>query len=234
MRLEPLGDAAVLATCADEKAAADLAASWRAHRPGWLVDVTLAYRSVAAHYDLNLVGLEAATNWLKSAAAWPSAAEVQDSRLHLIPCSYGLGPDLEAAATALRLSPDDLIRRHAAQAYRIFAIGFSPGFPYLGYLPEPLCGLTRLASPRKRVEPGSVAIVGNQCCVYPSPTPGGWRLIGRTPRKVVDLEAEHFPLRAGDFVQFIPISESAFRHQLGELLDPPVPAETKRLRQSVP
>ena len=88
----------------------------------------------------------------------------------------------------------------------MFAVGFLPGFPYAGYLPDALSGLGRRAAPRVRVPAGSVAIAGRQTGVYPSESPGGWHLIGRTPLRIVDVEGGHFPIRAGDRIRFRPIA----------------------------
>src|SRR5207244_10203223 len=94
----------------------------------------------------------------------------------------------------------DVIRLHTATPYTVYAIGFVPGFPYLGYLPPELCGVGRLPSPRVRVEPGSVGLTGRQTGIYPLARPGGWNLIGRTPLTVVDVADGFFPLRVGDAV----------------------------------
>jgi inhibitor of KinA len=252
MSIEPLGDQAVLITCRDEDEAATLARAARADRPPWLIDVVLAYQSLALYYDSLKVSYLDAAAWgqrlqasipegaggawplrrrrLGSAKAAPAGAQV--IRMHEIPCCYELGPDLQAAADWLKLDPQEVIQLHAHRPYRVFAIGFSPGFPYLGYLADSVAGLPRLETPRLRVEPGSVGITGRQTCVYPSPTPGGWRLIGRTPRLLVDLDSEYFPLRVGDFVRFVPISKDQFDLQRGLRLDPPIDAATEKMRQS--
>ena len=98
----------------------------------------------------------------------------------------------------------------AATEYTVYAIGFCPGFPYLGYLPAPLCGVPRLASPRLRVEPGSVGLTGRQTGIYTEARPGGWNLIGRTPLVLVDVADGYFPLRTGDRVRFEPIDRADF------------------------
>jgi inhibitor of KinA len=100
----------------------------------------------------------------------------------------------------------------------VYAVGFVPGFPYLGYLPPELCGVGRLGSPRLRVEAGSVGLTGRQTGVYPLPRPGGWNLIGRTPLVLVDVAAGFFPLRVGDRVQFARIDERRYRELEGERL----------------
>ena len=121
------------------------------------------------------------------------------------------------------LSADEVIRLHAATEYTVYAIGFCPGFPYLGYLPAALAGVPRLAAPRLRVESGSVGLTGRQTGIYPLPRPGGWNLIGRTPLVIVDVAAGFFPLRVGDRVRFERIDEARFRELAGERLQPGQP-----------
>ena len=94
-----------------------------------------------------------------------------------------------------------------------------PGFPYLGYLPEKLCGVPRLNSPRIRVEPGSVGLTGRQTGIYPLPRPGGWNLIGRTPLTLVDVADGYFPLRVGDRVRFSRIESSEYERLYGMRLE---------------
>src|SRR5262249_36917395 len=98
------------------------------------------------------------------------------------------------------------------------AIGFSPGFPYLGYLPTALCGVPRLTAPRLHVEPGSVGLTGRQTGIYPEARPGGWNLIGRTPLVLVDVVDGYFPLRTGDRVRFARNAEGEFRGRAGQRL----------------
>jgi inhibitor of KinA len=116
------------------------------------------------------------------------------------------------------LTPDDVIRLHTSAEYTVYAIGFVPGFPYLGYLPEKLCGVPRLDSPRVKVEPGSVGLTGRQTGIYPLPRPGGWNIIGKTPLVIVDVAAGFFPLRVGDTVRFERIDEKRYRELEGERL----------------
>jgi KipI family sensor histidine kinase inhibitor len=111
-----------------------------------------------------------------------------------------------------------VIDLHSRTTYDVFAIGFQPGFPYAGYLPEPLDRLPRRAEPRLRVPSGSVAIAAGQTGVYPAELPGGWNLIGRTPLSIVDVAAGRFPIRAGDRLAFTPIDAAEFARRLGEPL----------------
>ena len=121
-------------------------------------------------------------------------------------------------ADAAGLATDDVIRLHTGTEYMVYAIGFCPGFPYLGYLPRELCGLPRLPAPRLRVEAGSVGLTGRQTGIYTLPRPGGWNLVGRTPLVLVDVAAGYFPLRTGDRVRFARIDEAEYRRLEGERL----------------
>jgi KipI family sensor histidine kinase inhibitor len=116
------------------------------------------------------------------------------------------------------LSETDVIAHHAGHEYRVFAIGFLPGFPYAGYLPPALSGLPRRESPRAEVPAGSVAIAGRQTGVYPESSPGGWHLLGRTPVRIVDLDRGFFPIRAGDRIRFDPIGPAEFEARRREPL----------------
>ena len=126
-----------------------------------------------------------------------------------IPVRYGgeFGPDLEDVARHCGCSPERVIELYAGAEYLVYFVGFSTCFPYLGGLPQELA-TPRLASPRKHVPEGSVAIGGSQAGVYPLASPGGWRLIGRTPRRLFNPEsAPPGLLRMGDRVRFVPAGE---------------------------
>ena len=139
-------------------------------------------------------------------------------RTYHIPICYEMQHDLARVCEHTRLSADDVIRLHTAAPFTVYAVGFVPGFPYLGYLPAELCGVPRLASPRVRVEPGSVGLTGRQTGIYPLPRPGGWNLIGQTPLVVVNVADGFFPLRVGDAVRFTRIDAAEFRRLEGERL----------------
>ena len=225
MHLQGLGDTAVLATAADEESALQFAAAVRAARPTWLLDVVPAYRSVGVFFDADAVGVAVVLAWLDGLPGLEDSRRVFEPgasnaalRIISIPCCYDLGPDLAHVAAQTGLSPDEVVTLHTSQPYTVYAIGFCPGFPYLGYLPEPLVGVPRLASPRLRVEPGSVGLTGRQTGVYTLPRPGGWPVIGRTPLTLVDLADGYFPLRAGDRVQFVAIDRDEYERRLGERL----------------
>lgn len=216
LHIEPLGDQALLITCHDEPAAWQLANQSRTLAPPWLIDVVAAYASVALYFDPLQI------DWSSAAAqvrAWPSSSTALPvGRLWTVPCCYELGLDTQAVCAHLKLTPRELAEFHQATLFTVYAIGFSPGFPYLGYLPASLQGMPRMAQPRTRVEPGSIGLAGTQSGIYPLPTPGGWHLIGRTPCRIVDVEADDYPLRVGDQVRFAAIDRDAFAAQLGRRL----------------
>lgn len=140
------------------------------------------------------------------------AMQIPEGRELQIPVCYGgeFGPDLNEVGSLHGMTPGQVIELHASVTYIVYFLGFVPGFAYLGELPEALA-TPRLASPRGSTPPGSVGIAGNQTGVYPFATPGGWRLIGRTPIALFrpDREAMSF-LSIGDRVRFAPISAARF------------------------
>src|SRR5438132_8825627 len=217
--LQPLGDQAVLASFAAEAVALRFSAAVRRLSPPWLVDVVQAYRTVAVYFDLDQTAYAAAAEALRGVLREATEGhEPPPGRLHRIPCCYELQLDLEGVARQTGLTPDEVVRLHTAAEYTVYAIGFCPGFPYLGYLPGPLCGVPRLEKPRLRVEAGSVGLTGRQTGIYTEPRPGGWNLIGRTPLELVHVADNYFPLRTGDRVQFVRIDETEFGRLQGERL----------------
>ncbi|MFO0841748.1 MAG: carboxyltransferase domain-containing protein [Gemmataceae bacterium] len=214
--LEPIGDQGVMARFGQEEEALAWAAAVRALAADWLLDVVGAYATVAVYHDRDRISLAELTRLLRSLLVDEGTAVVGTS--HALPCCYELGPDLERVARHVGVSADEVARLHAVAEYTVYAIGFCPGFPYLGYLSEPLCGVPRLESPRLRVEPGSVGLTGRQTGIYTEPRPGGWSLVGRTPLTLVDVADGYFPLRVGDRVRFSRIDEAEFRRLLGQRL----------------
>ncbi len=138
--------------------------------------------------------------------------DARSERLVRLPACYGgaFGPDLEDVARHCGLSPEQVIAAHAGATYLVYMLGFTPGFPYLGGMP-PSIATPRLETPRQRVEAGFIGIGGQQTGVYPVESPGGWRLVGRTPVPLFDPAAPSpFLLRAGDRLRFDPIDPPAF------------------------
>lgn len=134
---------------------------------------------------------------------------------HELPICFEHGEDLINAARQLSMSVGELADLFVSAEFKVEAIGFSPGFPYLSGLPDRLCGLPRLASPRSRVEAGSVGLAERNACVYPTTTPGGWNLIARTPLQIVDLKGGRFPISVGDKLRFRRISLEEFENFRG-------------------
>ena len=149
----------------------------------------------------------------------PNDFSVKDQREVVIPVYYGkeVGPDIEDVASHCKLSIDEVIQRHSETTYRAYAIGFTPGFAFLGNTPDEL-HVPRKTTPRLKVPIGSVALAENQTAVYPSVTPGGWQIIGRTPVNLIDWGSKNLALIAmGDSVRFEPISRDEFLVQGGQL-----------------
>ena len=185
--------------------------------PG-VVELVPAYTTVTVYYDAAVVVSAGAPTgdvvaWLTSAVGVAlerdTAPLLPPARVVEIPVCYGgeYGPDLEAVAAHTGLSAAEVATGHAEASYRVAMIGFAPGFPYLVGLPKPLA-VPRLATPRLRVPAGSVGIAGEQTGIYPLATPGGWRLIGRTPLVLFrpDLDPPTL-LQANDVVKFRAITD---------------------------
>lgn len=185
----------------------------RIDAPAWLRDLVPAYASLAVFFDPDAVDAQAVERWLDARLADDNfTADNTASRCIEIPVVYGgdFGEDLDSAAHELGLSPGALAERHAAATYTVAMIGFAPGFPYLSGL-DPALALPRLATPRTRVPAGSVAIGGAQTGLYPRESPGGWRLIGRTPLRLFDpTRASPSLLAPGDRVRFVAIDAREF------------------------
>jgi inhibitor of KinA len=215
--LLPLGDQALLARFADETAALRWAAAVRQLAAAWLVDVVQAYTTVAVYFDLDRT-THTEVRYVLARVDAGSVDKSATGKLHRIPCCYELHLDLDRIAGHTGLEREEIIRLHGSMEYTIYAIGFCPGFPYLGYLPASLCGMPRLESPRLRVEAGSVGLTGRQTGIYTEPRPGGWNIVGRTPLTLVDVGDGYFPLRTGDRVRFVRIDEAEFERLRGERL----------------
>lgn len=223
----PLGDSAItidLGNCIDEYLNIKSIAihDWLAARPfPGLQDIITSYSSVTIFYDpAGINGPDGAYSWLEGLLhqAWQEAGTpappvtVARERIIDIPVCYEgeYAPDLELVAVQKKLSPLDIIDLHVGTSYRVYMIGFLPGFPYLGRLDDRL-GIPRKPQPAA-VRSGGVGIAGMQTGIYPLDSPGGWWIIGRTPVKLFDAGADSPALlQAGDQVRFISISAAEFR-----------------------
>lgn len=216
MRLERLGEKAVILRELPREpyeVARVLNASWRGEGPAKFEEAVASYETVGLYFSEPISG----TSFLEDAvsnALSKAPSTIQPNQLTIQVC-YELGEDLQACASSLGMTSDELIDIHLNTRYRCYAVGFSPGFAYLGYLDERIASLPRLSSPRKKVEPGSVGITGRQTAVYPSATPGGWNLIGRCPFELVNLEDGYFAIEPGDHIRFWRIDEGDFEKLKG-------------------
>jgi KipI family sensor histidine kinase inhibitor len=175
-------------------------------------DVVPAYATILVSFDPELTDHSTVEREIREIAAALPPRPDKPEREVTIPVVYGgdFGPDLGDVAEHAGLTPDDVIARHAGAAYRVACGGFAPGWDYLMGLPAELA-MPRLANPRVRIPPGSVGIGGMQTGVYPLETPGGWRLIGRTPLRMFDPERDDpFLLHPGDGVRFRRIDVGEF------------------------
>lgn len=190
--------------------------------PG-ILGVVPGFATLLIEYDARLVDGEALAVQLGEIELEASVPR-RRGRKFLVPVCYGdvYGPDLAATAEAVNLSQQEVIRMHTAQPYRIYCLGFAPGFPLAGLLPKAL-HLARRSSPRAQVAAGSVAIAGSQTGIYPLATPGGWHLIGQTSVLLCDwTRPEPIPYRPGDYLQFesvTPRELEDYRGRTPEVID---------------
>lgn len=214
LTIEPLGDSCLVVRIGtgidaftSRAVAAAIASLAAAALPG-VVDFAPTFNTVAVVFDPlradpgSLSGAILARLRSLEGAAPATGAIVE------IPVAYGGddGPDLAAVAAHARLDPEEVVRLHAAADHVVGMIGFAPGFPYLLGLPAALA-IPRRATPRTCVPAGSVAIAERQTGIYPRTSPGGWHVIGRTPRAMFDADRDPPALlRAGDVVRFVPVA----------------------------
>lgn len=206
--IEPLGDCGWLMHWPDERMAAHWAELVRNWKSPEITEVVAAYRTVGVICRTGITddpwnALLARIHESMAMCELSSAFEnLPDKPVIKIPVIYD-GPDLNHVAQVLGLSESAVVQAHTRQSYRVYAVGFLPGFPYAGYLPQILSGLPRRSRPRVRVPAGSVAIVGRQTGIYPCQSPGGWHLLGRTEMTICDLHCGFFRFRPGDRIQFV-------------------------------
>lgn len=182
--------------------------------PG-LRETVPTYRSLLVYYDPRRLSWDEARREISAALARSAEIPQPEPEEWEIPVVYGgdFGPDIGFVAAHNGLSEADVVRLHTERTYTVYMLGFAPGFVYLGGLPEALAA-PRLPTPRPSVPAGSVGIAGLQTGIYGLSTPGGWRLIGRTPVPMLDLRREPpTPLRPGDRVRFVPISGEEFANR---------------------
>ncbi len=179
----------------------------RENVPG-IIDIIPTYRSILVQYDVSLVSFGELKDRLSEVEG--SSAEGAEENVNVVelPVLYGgdYGPDLEYVARNAEMEVDEVIELHSGTEYPVYMMGFTPGFPYLGGMSERIA-TPRLDTPRGVIPAGSVGIAEAQTGVYPIESPGGWRLIGRTPIRLFDITRTPPSLiEAGDRVRFLPLS----------------------------
>jgi inhibitor of KinA len=175
-------------------------------------DVVPTYRSVAVYYDPLLTDHERLARRLEEAAAQPLSEGRREHALIRIPACYGgeFGPDLPEIARIARTSEAEVVQLHTSRTYRVFMLGFTPGFAYMGVVDSRIA-VPRRETPRVRVPRGSVCLAGVQTSIHPVDAPSGWHLIGRTPVQPFDLSRrDPFLMKPADEVQFYSIDQDEF------------------------
>ncbi|WJG11048.1 5-oxoprolinase subunit PxpB [Aliiglaciecola sp. LCG003] len=188
----------------------------------WILDILPAYDSVLITYDVYAVDHFLVNRWLKtlihsvsaSSATGKDAQSVQGKIID-VPVWYApnIEHDLARVSQHNNIEIEQVIALHQSLHYRVFCLGFAPGFAFMGEVDERIA-TPRLDSPRKRVPQGAVAIADRQTAIYPNQSPGGWNIIGLCPLSLFDPKrAPYAPYKAGDFVRFSPIDEAKY-HKL--------------------
>lgn len=211
----PAGDSALVAEFGREidagiNAQVHAMAAWiTARRLRGVREVLPTFRSLMVYYDPLVVSYGHLVRQLSRFSGEEVGETGGEREIVEVPCCYD-GPDLADMQTLTGLTADEIIAIHSAVDYRIYMMGFLPGFVYLGGL-DPRIHAPRLQTPRTRIEPGSVGIGGSQTGIYPVASPGGWRILGRTPLKLYDpARSQPILCRAGQFIRFVPISASEY------------------------
>jgi len=177
---------------------------------GRIIDIVPTYSCLGVFYDHTLIMVEEIIDIVSKAT--PISSHGNHQKVNEIPICYDLefGIDLEEMSTFLSISVDEIIRLHIKPTYRVYFIGFLPGFPYLGSLDKRLI-TPRKNSPRIKIPGGSVGIGNNQTGIYPIESPGGWNIIGRCPVKLFNpYSSKPCAFNAGDLIRFVSISKSDY------------------------
>lgn len=177
-----------------------------------LIDLVPSYTTLMVHYDLMAFDPQQAREVIAQAMTNLSPDAAKSGRQHVLPVWYDLsvGPELTLLSRRSGLPVEEVIRRHSQREYQVFALGFAPGFAFMGLVEEVLAA-PRIKTPRKRVAAGSVGIAERQTAAYPLASPGGWNILGRTPAKLFDRDIDGYSLmQPGDTVRFEPVDHAEF------------------------
>jgi len=191
----------------------------RTHMADDIIDVVPSYASILVVFNMLDIDHHQLRNKLRQLLSTLTSAEKPKGKVIELPVYYGIesGPDLARIAEHAKLTIEQVISLHQSVEYHVYAIGFAPGFAYLGEV-DARISMPRLATPRQAVPQGAVAIADKQTAVYPSISPGGWNLIGLCPVRMFDAEAEEtMPVKVGDSVKFKAISKQEFYALGGKL-----------------
>ncbi|HEX8541107.1 MAG TPA: allophanate hydrolase subunit 1 [Pseudomonas sp.] len=184
----------------------------REHFGVHLVDLVPSYTTLMVHYDVLALNPDESRELIHQALRDLSPDPSAQGQHHVLPVWYDLsvGPELTLLSRRSGLDTREVIRRHCEREYQVFALGFAPGFAFMG-LVEDILAAPRLSTPRKRVAAGSVGIAERQTAAYPVVSPGGWNLIGRTPSKLFDRQRNGYSLmQPGDRVSFAAVDHAEF------------------------
>ena len=212
-KIKLAGDSAVIVDIGDSihpevnSKVHDFCSTLENNKPTWVREIIPAYKGLLIYFNPLGIELSELNLYINENYNKISESNITNNKLIIIPTYYGgeFGPDLNKVINHTNLSKNEVIKTHSSVNYLVYAIGFSPGFPYLGGLPEKL-NTPRLKNPRIKIPAGSVAIAETQTGIYPSATPGGWQIIGKTPLKLFD--PKRTPpglLNPGDRIKFEPI-----------------------------
>jgi len=210
-----MGDRAVLVELGDDisphinQKVRELYIGTKGHRIKGIKDLVPSYRSLMVVYDPLIISLNSLESQMNEIWNALDDARLPDPRTVEIPVVYGdkYGPDLEWIADYHKMTPQDVIRLHTQPTYQVYMIGFMPGYPYMGEIPDELV-TPRRKTPRTHVPRGSVGIAQKQTGIYPVASPGGWQIIGRTPVRLFDPQGKPPSfLEMGDRVKFFVIME---------------------------
>lgn len=226
IRILPAGDLSLIVEFGNEISKAcngrviQLDEWFRTKQIAGVIETIPAFCSLLIYYDPLKISYKKLCRYIKGFVGKAKEIEEKQKRIIEIPVCYGgkYGEDLKDLAGFVGMNESQVVEIHSSIDYLIYMLGFLPGFPYLGGLDKRL-EIPRLSNPRTSIPAGSVGIGGKQTGIYPIDSPGGWRLIGKTPLKLYDSKRENMLLyQAGDYIRFKPIDEDEFIH-IAELVE---------------